>query len=131
MSDSFEECPKISDSKLLPHKNLAEDLKKNVLSYLLKHKPGNLFEVFDDPNFQESCTILHPGYTKEMMFAELLMDPPTELRLLLNSYLGEQGANTLNTHLMSFRVSSILSNCEYLIFILSREWHQSYVVISQ
>jgi len=57
------------------------------------------------------------------MFKELLIDPPTKLRLLLNLYLGEQGANTLNTYLISFWVSSTLSNCEYLIFILSREWY--------
>ena len=46
--------------------------------------------------------ILLLGYIKEIMFAKLLIDPPTKLRLLLNLYLREQGANILNTYLMSF-----------------------------
>jgi hypothetical protein len=51
MLDSFKECPKIPILKLLLYKELAKDLKKGVSNYLLNYKLGNLFKVFDNPNF--------------------------------------------------------------------------------
>jgi len=51
MSDSFKECRKIPVLKLLLYKELAEDLKKGISDHLLNHKPGNPFEVFNNPNF--------------------------------------------------------------------------------
>ena len=51
MSDSFKECLKIPDLKLLLYKELAKDLKKGVSDHLLNYKQGNLFKMFNDPNF--------------------------------------------------------------------------------
>ena len=105
---------------------MTKELKEEVAKIVdnPKREEGMLFLIFNHPRFETLCASLLPSYTREMVFAELLKDPPSAFRLQFAQNFGE-AASHLNDTLVCFRVSNILSNCECLIFILSREWYQS------
>ena len=45
-----------------------------------EREKGMLFLMFNDPNFKALCASSLPRYIRELVFAELLKDPPSLFR---------------------------------------------------
>jgi len=58
---------------------MTKELKEEVRAKILdnpKREEGKLFLLFNDPNFKALCVLLLPNNIKEIIFTELLKDPP-------------------------------------------------------
>ena len=112
---------------LPPQEVLTKTLEKEVHTKIINNpicKKGILSLIFNHTNFKALCTSSLPGYTKGIIFTELLKDPPSPFRSQFTKHY-RWTASHLNNMLVSFQVSNILFNYKCLIFILSREWYQS------
>jgi len=62
---------------------MTKKLNKEVCAKILdnpKREEGMLFIIFNNPNFKALYALLLPNNIREMVFAELLKDPPSLFR---------------------------------------------------